>query len=95
MRNLTVTLAVLGYYGFVTRQLDLGWLYDNFVPLMSASVAFSWALSACLYAASFRRGTLLAKGGNTGGHAVQGCILGSMMWVAAHSGLCLRGCTTE
>ena len=69
MRNLTVTLAVLGYYSFYTRQLDLGWVYDNFLPLLSASVAFSWVLSFYLYAASFRSGALLAKGGNTGGCA--------------------------
>lgn len=66
MRNLTVTLAVIGYYGFYTRQLPLAWVYNNFLPLLSASVAFSWALSFYLYASSFRPGALLAKGGNTG-----------------------------
>ena len=66
MRNLTVTIAIIGYYGFYTQQLPLGWIYDNFLPLLTASVLFSWALSFYLYAASFRPGALLAKGGTTG-----------------------------
>ena len=65
-RNLALTLAVVAYFGFYTQQLKLAWTYDNFVPLLSAAVLFSFALSASLYAASFRRGALLAKGGNTG-----------------------------
>lgn len=66
VRNLGVTLAVVGYFGFYTQQLDLAWVYINFVPLLSAAVLFSFALSACLYVTSFRKGALLAKGGNTG-----------------------------
>lgn len=66
VRNLGVTLAIVAYFGFCTKQLDLSWVHDNFVPLLSAAVLFSFAMSVLLYLASFRRGTLLAKGGNTG-----------------------------
>ena len=61
-----MTLAVVAYFGFYTQHLNLAWIYTNFVPLLSAAVLFSFALSACLYAASFRRGALLAAGENTG-----------------------------
>lgn len=54
------------YLGFWRRSLDLGWVYDNYVPLITAAVLFSTALSAYLYASSFARGRLLARGGATG-----------------------------
>ncbi|KAG2485661.1 hypothetical protein HYH03_015633 [Edaphochlamys debaryana] len=54
------------YFGFVTRQLDLGWMYDNFPALLTASVIFSTALSVYLYASSFKRGALLSGHGNSG-----------------------------
>ncbi len=65
------TLFVLSYgaalyFGFYTRQLDLGWLYDNFAPLLTASVIFSSALSVYLYVSSFKRGALLSAHGNSG-----------------------------
>ena len=66
MRNLTVTLAVLGYFAVHTRQLDLGWVYDNYLPLLTSSLLVSWALALYLYAASFRQGALLSKAGSTG-----------------------------
>ena len=40
-----VTLAAAAYLGFGTRQLNLGWIYDSYVPLMSAAIALSFALS--------------------------------------------------
>lgn len=43
--NLVVTLAAAAYLGFGTRQLNLGWIYDSYVPLMSAAIALSFALS--------------------------------------------------
>lgn len=65
-RNLVVTLLALAYFGFYRQMLDLSWVYDNFVPLLSAATLFSFGLSAMLYAASWRTGTLCAKGGCTG-----------------------------
>ena len=41
-------------------QLPLAYVYDAYLPLISAAVAFSFALSFALYAASLRRGALLA-----------------------------------
>ena len=58
-----LTIAYLGVY---RRMLDLTWVYQNFVPLLSASVAFSFALSAILYVAALRKGALCAQGGCTG-----------------------------
>ena len=39
------TLAAAAYWGFATRQLNLAWIYDSYVPLMSAAIALSFALS--------------------------------------------------
>ncbi|KAK9839777.1 hypothetical protein WJX81_000641 [Elliptochloris bilobata] len=64
--NLVVTLAAALYFGFVTRQLNLGRIYDSYVPLMGTAIALSFAVSLGLYAASFRKGALLARGGSTG-----------------------------
>lgn len=46
----------------------LFFVYDNFLQLASAAIVFSVALSVYLYATSFAKGALLAKGGNTGNH---------------------------
>ena len=45
MTNLAITLAAAAYWGFATRQLNMGWIYDSYVPLMSAAIALSFALS--------------------------------------------------
>lgn len=65
-RNLFVTLLAVAYVGIYRQTCDLSWVYDNFIPLLSASVLFSFALSAVLYMAALRRGALCAKGGCTG-----------------------------
>ena len=59
-------MLTIAYLGVHRRMLDLTWVYHNFVPLLSASVAFSFALSAVLYAAALRNGALCAQGGCTG-----------------------------
>lgn len=66
LRVFLAVLAAAAYFGFYHQTLNLGWVYDNYVPLMSGAIAFSTALSIYLYASSFARGALLAKGGNTG-----------------------------
>jgi delta14-sterol reductase/lamin-B receptor len=74
-RQFWITLFVLNYgnpkfgsdgsfQGF--GSYDLGWCYDNFVALASASIIWASVLSVLLYVASFRPGTLLAEGGDTG-----------------------------
>ena len=59
-------MLTIAYLGIHTRMLDLTWMYHNFVPLLSASVAFSFALSIVLYMAARREGALRAQGGCTG-----------------------------
>lgn len=64
--NFWVTMALVGYFGFYKRSLELSWAYDNYVPLMTASILFSLILSIYLYLRSFTKHALLAAGGNTG-----------------------------
>ena len=61
-----VTMAAVAYFGFYTRSLNLSWAYDNYVPLLTASVIFSTLLSVYLYVRSFSAGAMLAAHGNTG-----------------------------
>ena len=56
--------AGVGSFGLGALPLDAA--YDQFLPLLTASTVFSFALSAYLYAASFRKGALLAQEGTTG-----------------------------
>jgi Ergosterol biosynthesis ERG4/ERG24 family len=49
--NLAITLAAAAAIGLTTNTL--AWVHANFVPLMTASLLFSFALSAWLYASSF------------------------------------------
>jgi len=55
MYNLAVTLAVVYYFGFYRKSLHLAWIYENFLPLLTAAVLFSMLLSTVLYFASHRR----------------------------------------
>lgn len=64
--NFWVTMALVGYFGFYTRSLNLSWAYDNYLPLMTASILFSLILSVYLYLRSFAKDALLAAGGKTG-----------------------------
>ncbi len=65
------TLWVITYsaslgLGFFTPYLNLGWLYDHYLELLTASVLFSTAQSVYLYASSFKKGALLSAHGATG-----------------------------
>lgn len=53
--NLLISLAAVWYFGFHRKLVDLAWIYDNFLPLLSAAVSFTFLLSLGLYLASFRR----------------------------------------
>ena len=63
-----ISFVVLGYGrptfdgegGVTMGMFQLSWLYDHYLQLLTASVAFSFALSAYLYATSFGTGKLLA-----------------------------------
>ena len=60
-------MLYLGFWRSADGLLPLGWVYDNYVPLMTASILASAALSLYLYAASFAAPrSALAAGGATG-----------------------------
>lgn len=48
--NYIISLAAVLYFGFYKQSLPLDWVYDNYVPLITASIIFSAALSLYLYA---------------------------------------------
>lgn len=56
--NHAVTMAVAAVLWLTTDKL--AWMHVNFVPLLTASQLFSFAMSAWLYAASFSGDKLLA-----------------------------------
>lgn len=58
--------VVAGAIGTRAGWFDLASVHDNFLSMLTAMVAFAYALSAYLYVSSFGRGKLLAAGGNTG-----------------------------
>ncbi|GAX81135.1 hypothetical protein CEUSTIGMA_g8569.t1 [Chlamydomonas eustigma] len=53
------------YLSFFTPYLNLGWVYDNYVPMLTASCIFSVTLAVYLYVSSFKRGALLSVHGCT------------------------------
>jgi protein-S-isoprenylcysteine O-methyltransferase Ste14 len=60
------TAACVGV-GVWSGRLHLGWVHANFAPLLTAGVAFAFALSLALYVGSFvGEKKLLAKGGDSG-----------------------------
>lgn len=61
-----MTVGAALWLGFGSRQLNLGWAYDQYLPLMSATIVLSAALALAVYLASFRSGPLLSTGGHTG-----------------------------
>jgi hypothetical protein len=54
------------YLGFFTPFLNLSWIYDNYLPLLTATIIFSSALSCYLYIKSFGKGSLLSSHGCSG-----------------------------
>lgn len=81
-RNFVVTIALLLYLGFFKKKADgnyilnLAWLYDNYVPLMTCSIAFSSLLSVYLYVVSFAKGKVLAEEGSATGKRIYEFFLG-------------------
>ena len=68
--NFWITMALVLALSFATQTVDLGWVYDNYVPLLTASLVLSVSLSVLLYVGShlpWRRGRVLtAKAADTG-----------------------------
>lgn len=60
-----ITMALtagLQYHGII----DLAYIYDNFLQLMTSAMLFCLALSVFLYLKALQPGTMLAEGGNSG-----------------------------
>lgn len=60
------TFFVALYFLKNTGLKPLLYVYDHYVGLAFASIIFSYIVSFAVYFASFKRGKLLALGGNTG-----------------------------
>lgn len=56
-----------GNVAYLTHY-DLGYVYDEFIPLCTGAIVFSFVLSVYLFAKSFKSGAMLAEGGNTSSH---------------------------
>lgn len=65
LRIFIITIGAAWYFGFFHRSLNLSWVYDNYVPLLTSSIIFSSLLSVYLYMSSFLKGRTLSKGGDT------------------------------
>ena len=63
--NLVVTILAAAVFSFWLKLLPLSWIYDNFLPLLTADCIVSVMLSAYLYVTSFGASKLLATGGQT------------------------------
>lgn len=51
---------------FFTNFLDLSWVHDHYLSLLTGSIVFSTALAVYLYVSSFTKGALLSEHGNSG-----------------------------
>ena len=60
---ITHIIFIVGYFYF---DLPVTFIYDQFLPLISAAMVFSFSLSVYLYCKSFNKNALLASGGNSG-----------------------------
>lgn len=58
---IAITIQIVKPYGY-----DLTWICDHMVQLCTSTIIFSSALAVYLYVSSFKKGALLALGGNSG-----------------------------
>ncbi|KAL3143065.1 hypothetical protein ABBQ38_003340 [Trebouxia sp. C0009 RCD-2024] len=63
--NLAVTLIAAATFSFYLHVLPLSWIYDNFLPLLTAASTITILLVIGLYTSSFSHSKMLALGGNT------------------------------
>ncbi|KAL7421779.1 erg24, C-14 sterol reductase [Cryptotrichosporon argae] len=67
LNTLILTLGLIVGYLFQPNGIqNFTWIYDHWVPLMSASLAMATAQAVWVYVYSFFSGELLALGGNSG-----------------------------
>jgi len=62
---LGATLLAAFTFSFYFKIFRLSWIYDHFLPLLTAACAVTVLLSVYLYITSFGQSKLLASGGNT------------------------------
>lgn len=58
--------AIPGSVFGLPNRFVLSWIYDNYLQLAVSFIIISGLLSVYLYASSFKKGALLAEGGNSG-----------------------------
>ena len=63
--NLALTLVAAAVLSFYLKVLPLSWIYDNFLPLLTAASTITVLLVLILYISSFSQSRMLALGGNT------------------------------
>ena len=63
--NLAVTLVAAAVLSFYLEILRLSWIYDHFLPLLTAATTITVLLVVVLYTSSFSQSRVLALGGNT------------------------------
>lgn len=63
--NLAVTLIAAAVFSLYLKVLPLSWIYDSFLPLLTAATTFTVLLVVVLYISSFSQSRMLALGGNT------------------------------
>jgi len=63
--NLGVTLLAATTFSFYTKTLPLSWIYDQFLPLLTAACVLTVLLTVYLYLSSFGQSKVLSSGGNT------------------------------
>ena len=63
--NLAMSLAAAALFSFYFDVLPLSWIYDQFLPLLTAASSLTVLLAIYLYLSSFGQSKLLALGGQT------------------------------
>lgn len=63
--NLGVTLLAATTFSFYIKMLPLSWIYDQFLPLLTAACVLTVLLTVYLYLSSFGHSKVLSSGGNT------------------------------
>jgi hypothetical protein len=63
-RSSCIAVVVVGVLHFTVHSLS--WVYDNFLPLAVAAICWSYLLAVFIFAKSFKKGAVLADGGDTG-----------------------------
>jgi len=61
-----LSLSATQLLPYIVEEFDLSYLYDHYLQLATASMAFSFLIACWSYAISFKKGCQLAEGGDSG-----------------------------